>query len=196
MKPSRTLSVVAMALLALPAACGARSSLLDDETRGGEGGDPVDQPCEGPACTEITRGSFRLFGEDGAALGYLFLFDATGACNGDPVHYLLVLGEGDERCSRNSDLIVAGASPDALTASADNHGGSTSPRCGSDPWDEAMTLRLVREPCDASAFAVSIVNSEAGSPYTLEATGVRCRCDIGWEPCREPLPEDPCAATL
>ncbi len=175
--------------------CGARSSLdVTDTTEGGDGGGDT---CEDVAmCADLTRGTLTLEAADGAALGTLFLFDATGSCNGSPQYMLLQLAlEEDGRpCSRFGDYEVVEMGEGVLAGVATNLGGSVGPGCGGTPFDETVTFELRALPCEPDRFSVSVQDSEGlGSPYSLAATATRCRCDIGWEPCEASTPPDPCA---
>lgn len=197
-----TAALLAGAALVALAACGARTDLGDERrTRSGAGGDGEggdgdggQASCPGATCSDITRGTLLLEDADGNDLGLLFLFDATGSCNGAPTHYQLIVSlPGGSECRRNSDMVVSEANPDLLVAAADNHGGSLQDECGGDPFDEAMTLELVRDSCAADRYALRVTNSKPGSPFNFEASAQRCRCDIGWAPCEQPLPDDICA---
>lgn len=183
---------------ALALGCGARSDLPSSESNGGIDGAGGDEGiCAGtPSCADNTRGTYRLVLADDTPVGHLFFFDGSNACGGSATQYQLVLELSDENgrpCSRNSEIEVLTSTSDAFLAVATSHGGSFTPICGGDPWDEEVELELHRLPCEDSRYALSVRNSEAGSPFTLTATAVRCRCEIGWEPCVEPLPDDPCA---
>jgi hypothetical protein len=190
------------AALACASACGARSELEATEAAptggetgvgaGGEGGAP--NPCPEATCSDLTRGTFQLLGPDGAPIGWLFMFDASNACNGAPTHYALRLDNaGGSSCLRNSDLVVTENDGDSLSATADNHGGTFTPECGGEPNGETATLRLVRDGCEPNAYLLSVENSKPGSPFTLDARAIQCRCELGWEPCAGPAPDDLCA---
>jgi len=190
------LILAAFAGLAL-GACGARSELTAPEIEstdgGGGGGGEGPDPCPEASCSDLTRGVFPLLDANGAALGWLFMFDATGACNGAPTHYSLRLDRPDGLCLRSSDIVVTELGEDTLTAVATNHGGTASPECGGSPTGETATIRLARDGCDPSTYTLSVVNDKPGSPFTLEARAVRCRCELGWDACSGNVPDDWCA---
>lgn len=178
-------------------ACGARSDLTAPELEssvvdgGGGGGDPG--PCGEASCSDLTRGVFPLTDANDSELGWLLMFDATGACNGAPTHYALRLEGPDGACLRNSDIAVTDLGEDSLTAVATNHGGTFTPECGGSPAGETATIRLARDGCEPSTYTLSVVNDKPGSPFTLEARAVQCRCDLGWDACGGNVPDDWCA---
>ncbi|NUP05323.1 MAG: hypothetical protein HOW73_04595 [Polyangiaceae bacterium] len=199
--PHGSLSSLLLLVCAGCIGCGARTT-LDGEGGSGEGGAGGGETSSsstgicgpGPACSDITRGTFRLETSDGSPFGSLFFFDAVEGCNGSALHYMLTIPNGDAKaCFRNSDYEILENAESVFRIIADSHGGSTSVECGGDPWRETITLELRADPCDAERFALIVEDSKPDSPYTFEATATRCRCDIGWAPCAEPLPEDPCA---
>lgn len=182
--------------LAMHAACGARSELdspaASSDGEGGEGGGGP-SPCPDTKCSDLTRGTFRLFDDSGAVIGRLLMFDASQACNGAPTHYALTLDGPNGSCLRNSDIVVTQNDGETLVATADNHGGTFSPECGGEPNGETATLRLERSGCELDAYSLVVENSKPDSPFDLEARAVQCRCELGWEPCGGPAPDDLCA---
>ncbi|MEZ4220865.1 MAG: hypothetical protein R3B13_08045 [Polyangiaceae bacterium] len=172
----------------MASACGSRSGLNVDESSGDAGPDTA---CAGPVCADNTRGTWRLETAQGQA-GYLFTFDGSAACNGAPTAFLLVLTANGQKCSRNGDYVIQANTASSLRFFADSMGGSFSEACGGHPGGESIQIELERATCDAARYDLRVRDSRPDSPYTLSAVATRCRCDIGWEPCVQPLPDDPC----
>ncbi|HEY1960009.1 MAG TPA: hypothetical protein VGH28_30580 [Polyangiaceae bacterium] len=180
---ARLVSACLLACGVAIAACGARTELT--ATDGAR-----DACSAAPTCAAETRGTWRLTTAAGTT-GHLALFDGSGTCNGTPDSFLLVLDTADS-CSRNGDYVIETQTGSALTGSSDNLGGSAAAACG-DPGDETLTFTMTRRACDALTYDVSVQDSRAGSPFSFDAVMTRCRCDIGWKPCDDPLPPDMCA---
>jgi hypothetical protein len=195
-------AVVGIVLAALFAGCGARSGLPEagssavvsaDGGSADGGSDTATGSCS-PLCADNTRGTWRIEDASHDVIGYFFTFDGTVTCNGSTDSYLLVLGAaGDQQCSRNGDYEIQTNDDTAFFISADNLGGNASTTCGGDPNGELMTVQLTRAPCDPQTYELIAQDSATDSPYTFSAVATRCRCDIGWEPCAAPQPDDPCA---
>jgi hypothetical protein len=190
------LSVVRPAVAAAPAtlltatlatACGGRSDLNVGL------GDAGTECSVSPICSDNTRGTWRLTTSSGGAVGYLFAFDGTGACNSTSDNFLLSLMATTGECDRNGAYNVLENTAAALHFSADNLGGSFSPQCGGDPGTESMQLLLDRTSCDGVTYELAVHDSAPASPYDVTLVATRCRCDVGWEPCVQPLPAEPCA---
>jgi hypothetical protein len=177
------------------AACGARSGLLDPRVRS-DGRAAADSARDGcattPLCGDNLRGTWRLETASQQPAGYLFMFDGRGSCNGGVNEFLLKLANG---CSRDGDATIEANTPSTLRFSCDNLGGRTGAECGGDPGKELIRVELARvsSPCGANTYDLLATVSKPGSPFSLKATAVRCRCAIGWEPCAAAMPADPCA---
>lgn len=137
----------------------------------------------------------RLESADGTLLGSLFFYDGRGTCNGGPDHYLfkLALEQDGRECSRNADIDEAVESSDGFEMRATNHGGVFGPICG-DPTGEIIDLSFRRSACDSETFDVVTKSNQTGSPFALTAVAKRCACEVAFDPCTTPTPEDPCEA--
>ena len=81
-----------------------------------------------------------------------------------------------------------------MTGSSDNMGGSLDTACGGDPTNgETLRFTIARHACDAATYDLAAQDSVSQSPFALDAVMTRCRCDLGWTPCVDPMPADPCA---
>ena len=128
---------------------------------------------------------------DEGPLGYMFLYDGTGACNGTPDAFSLFVGTTQSGCSRNGDYVIQTQTSSTLRGSCDNLGGSTAMTCG-DPSVESVQFTLARSGCDPGSYDLVVQDSRPQSPFNFSAVATRCRCDIGWAPCEQALPADPC----
>lgn len=145
-----------------------------------------------PSCSDNTRGTWRLETMSGERAGYLFTFDGSTSCNGTPDAYLLDLTVAGGECDRNGDYVIAENTPEVFHVSSDNLGGSFGGACG-DPASETEQIDLMRSACDAVSYRLVVSESTPGSPFDVTLAATRCRCDIGWDPCVDALPTDPCA---
>ena len=182
------------------AGCGARTQLaVNDEAaaaapaQAGAADAAADGCAVAPLCGgDFTRGTWRLESAQHEPLGYLFMFDGRGACNGRDLSYLLDVTRGGASCTRNADYEIDQSSASYFFFSANTLGGSFDRRCGQ-PDMETMRLELRRSVCDESTYELVVHDSVSGSIYELTAVATRCRCDIGWTACADPVPDDPCA---
>lgn len=95
-------------------------------------------------------------------------------------------------CDRNGDCTITEDTRASFDFSSDNLGGSFTGVCG-DPSSESMQVDLARSGCDAVTYQLVVHDSAPSSVFDLALVATRCRCDIGWDPCVDPLPADPCA---
>ncbi len=187
---ARAVSGVGLATCALLAACGSRSGLNVDQPMA----DAAGESCStAPLCSDNTRGTWRLETASHQPAGYLFTFDGSAACNESSDAFLLVLAPSAGECNRAGEYSIQENTSSVFRISASNLGGSFSAACGGDPAAETLHLELSRAACESVRYELAVEDSKPGSPYDMTAVATRCRCDIGWEPCTQPLPVDPCA---
>ena len=144
-----------------------------------------------PMCSDNIRGTWRLATGNEPA-GYFFTFDGSTSCNGSPDAFLLDLTTAGGECDRNGDCTITEDTRASFDFSSDNLGGSFTGVCG-DPSSESMQVDLARSGCDAVTYQLVVHDSAPSSVFDLALVATRCRCDIGWDPCVDPLPADPCA---
>ena len=183
----------------LIAACGARTPLdvADAPTAvvAPDAGADAPATCT-PQCSDDTRGTWRLDDANGRSVGWFFTFDGTTTCNGAAVSFLVVVraqSNGAPVCSRNGDTDNVEDNASGLQFTSMNLGGFDGPQCGpGDPGDESMRVALIHRDCHATTDDLVVNDTTLGSVYELAVVATRCRCDIGWTPCVEGLPDDPC----
>lgn len=181
------------------AACGARSGLPSDgqtpvSPDGGEGGPAAVDACVvAPLCADNTRGTWRLEDQDHRPAGYFFTFNGRPTCNTASTSFLLIVPGSERNCSRNGGYALQENTATVFRGSADNLGGTYGGACGGEPTRETVRFELRRSSCDRARYDLVVHDSAPNSPYERSLTATRCRCDIGWEPCAQALPVDPCA---
>jgi hypothetical protein len=153
--------------------------------------DVVSERCGPALCGENTEGTWRLETPDHETVGFLVNYPEhpfCGAQGGD--QFILFAGQ----CIREGTWTIRENTEVSFRASAPSLGGNLG-GCGVEPNDESLELDLMRVGCEPATYDVTIHDSALGSPFDLTATATRCRCEIGWNPCRVPFPFrlDPCS---
>ncbi len=161
-----------------------------------EDGPPIVCEPDATLCDGSEYGTWRLSSAEADVAAYLYLWPSAADGTTQLVSRWFVDDEAQEHCTRNGRYVSSGDLASMLTLKSDGLGGTNIELCGGDPSEHELTLELTRVPnCSGEVLALTVIDTNGASLYSIEGTAVHCGCETGYDPYSglgEPLPTTSC----